>query len=530
VAFSQNCCCNPDTECGADTSPTGCNDEIALGWECERIVGTFAIIGDPLLLTVEAKFRGVPISDPLRLEITILDAATGLPSTIATLEGSDADGLLVVEATRQSRDILDRAGEPSGFQEVKSLAQVVVPAQTIPGDYLLEVVTSYNLYTRRETFPIHFEHPLNIDVISKPFVANGVDVAEQMARVYLGDPLADNEDKIAIEDGTVVKWTIEPGSNFSKSRPFFSRSDIVGTGIKSSTQDGIAREIFFGPGTDIEPFTCFNPETEPCTNFEWYVLSAEVEALGINKTGFGVILENAFVSPFDESGLNRIFLRPVVDGSPGFSSDIISSDGETESVWEVVGVPRTDGDVGDARSGAYFHDRITSLGGLVPDLPDGTVVTMYVNPYFGDAAFGTEATSDQRKGVLAAGKPEIKTDLTNGEFIEANFARATILNGKAEFRVRLNSVSIGDLLALPLETEIENIIYGTAPFWTPSPLVFSLTATTSLPVRGKTIAFFGGGSSFSGSTPPCWLSFEEPLGIAEGTSTVDESETGSQGP
>lgn len=327
----------------------------------------------------------------------------------------------------------------------------------------------------------------------------------------------------------MVTWSIEPGANFSKSRPFFSRSDIVGTGIKSSTQDGIAREIFFGPGTDIEPFEC-GPDAEPCTDFEWYVLSAEVEALGINKTGIGVILENAFVSPFDESGLNRVFLRPVVDSAPGFSSDVVPSDGAVESLWEVVAVPRTDGDIGDIRSGAYFHDSITSLGGLVPDLPDGTVVTLYVNPYFGDAAFGIAASSDQRKDILASGKPEVKTDLTNGEFIEANFARATILNGKAEFRIRLNAVSIGELLEQPLDEEIENIIYNTAPLWISTPLVFSLTATTSLPVRGKTIAFFGGGSSFSGSTPPCWLSFEEPLGSVEGSTPVDESDTGSQGP
>lgn len=529
VAFKQNCCCSPDDDCGVLTDPIGCADEIALGWECDEVVGTFAIIGEPLAFTIEAKFRGQPVIDPLRLAIRLLDANTENPSTIAKLEGSDEDGILVVEATQQARDILDRAGEPSGFQEVKSLSQVIVPSQTIPGDYLLEVVTELNLFSRRATFPVHFEHPLNIDVISKPFIANGVDVAEQMARVYLGDPLAENANKIPIEDGTVVKWSIEPGSTFSKSRPFFSRSDIVGTGIKSATQDGIAREIFLGPGTDIEPFEC-GAEEEPCTDFEWYVLSAEVEALGINKTGFGVILETAFVSPFNESGLNRIFLRPVAGGTPGFSRDVISSDGITESLWEVVAVPREDGSVGDTRSGAYFHDRITSIGGLVPDLPDGTVVSMYVSPYFGDASFGISATTDQRKTILAAGKPEMKTDLTNGQFIEANFARATILNGKAEFRIRLNAFAVGARLELPLEEEIENIIYGNPPLWIPRPLVFSLTATTSLPVRGKTIAFFGGGNDFSGSTPPCWLSFEEPLAPLGEVTAVDEADTGSQGP
>lgn len=523
TSWNQDCCCRLGEPCGTSNSP--CNDgDVSIGWKCEEIVGTFALIGDPISLEIEAKWKGSPIANPPRLEMTLLDAGTELPSDIARLDGADERGALVLTPDLQEKDILDRSGQPSGTTEVKSIARVTIPPQDVAGDYLLEVISTYRGYSRRQLFPVTFEHPLNVDVIPRPFVPNGIHVAEQMARVYLGDPTWEDRRKIPVSDGTVVRWSITPGDDFARTRPFFSRSELSGTGIKSETNNGIAREIFFGPGTDIEPFTCEAGDALPCFGYEWYVISATVNVLGVEKTGFGVILENPFLAPGEE-GLNRIFMRP----SGGFSRDTAPSDGETVSTWEVLGVAREDGTTSDQESGAFFHQQVTSLGGLVPDLPDGTVVTLYANPYFGDDNLGLQLTEDQREAIRDVGSIEIKTDLT-GDFIQSNYARATIKNGKAQFDIRLNALAIGASLGKPLESEVENVIYGDPPLWPETPLIYYLTCTASLPVRGKRLTFWGGGNNLSADTPPCWLGFNEPLGVSGGVTSVDEEDTGSQGP
>lgn len=518
--WNQNCCSEI-----SEPSNSPCNDgNVSIGWQCEEIIGTFSLIGGPISLEIEATWKGSPIANPPRLEITLLDAGTELPSSIARLEGADDNGALVLTPDLQEKDILDRSKQPSGATEVKSVARVTIPPQDVAGDYLLEVISTYRGYGRRQLFPVTFEHPLNVDVIPKPFVPNGTHVAEQMARVYLGDPTWEDRRKIPISDGTIVRWSITPGDDFARTRPFFSRSELSGTGIKSDTNNGIAREVFFGPGADIEPFACEGLGELPCFSYEWYVISATVNILGVEKTGYGVVLENPFLAPGEE-GLNRIFMRP----SGGFSRDTVPSDGETVSTWEVLGVAREDGTTSDQESGAFFHQQVTSLGGLVPDLPDGTVVTLYANPYFGDNNLGLQLTEDQREAIRDVGSIEIKTDLT-GDFIQSDYARARIKNGKAQFDIRLNALAIGAAPEKPLESEVENVIYGDPPLWPETPLIYYLTCTASLPVRGKRLTFWGGGNNLSSDTPPCWLGFDEPLGISGDATSVEEEDTGSQGP
>jgi hypothetical protein len=528
--WNEECCCEITADCGIASGSDMClaEDGQGIGWTCQELTGSFAIIGDGIPLTIEARWRGDPVGEPLPVTLRLLDAQTGQLSTNARIPGSNADGILSLTAEAQSRDILDRANEPSGFTETKTLAEIVVPPQQTPGDYLVEIIAEFRGYVRKVLFPIHYEHPLNVDVIPSPFIPNGVDIAEQMALVYLGDPTAPNNEKIPVEDGVLVNWSIIPGDKFTKTRPFFSRSDLPGTGIKSTTLGGMSREIFFGPGVDIESFEC--EQNNPCHPYEWYFLEAEVEHLGVKKTGRNIIRANPFVDASDEQGLNRIFLRPVIDGSPGFSTDSISSDGAQESTWEVLAVPREDGLISDTSKGAFFHQQITSLGGLVPDLPEGTVVSLRIDAFFGDPEFDITPSDEQRNLSFLAGKMEVKTDLTGGDFIQTDLARATIVGGKAEFKLRMNALAIGTPLEAPLETESENIIYGTRLTWPSAPLVFSLTASASLPVRGKTIAFFGGGRNLRTSTPSCFLSLEEPLGTVGESTTFPEEETGSQGP
>lgn len=509
TAWKQSCCCPAGDNCFKTSGdpvecPGGAQTSNGLGWVCEQVPGVYTILGGTFTFAVQATWKNLPITDPVNLEIRILDASTGLQSTVTTLPGASTDGILYTTTTLKAQEVTDRAGNPSGHSVNYNMATVTLPSQDVPGDYTIEVTARYNGYSRTATLPVHYEHPLNIDVISKEFIPNGVDIAEQQVRVYLGDPTWEPSKKVPVPDGTVVKWTLIPGGSFKKTRPFYSTESLGGTGIKSSTSGGIAKNVFFGPGVDIEEFNCTT--TEPCHDYEWYVVRAEVSAYGQTRIGYNVIYLNP--TQGSEQDMSRIFMRPVVNGGPGFSVDQIPCDGEAVSTWEVLGIPRNDGNVGDARSGAYFHQRVTAMGGLVPDLPDGTVVTIYVN------AYQNLVSASARDRLRNAGIPEIKTDLTNDQFVMANYAKATIIGGKATFEVRLNALANGKDIEQP-ETLPTNIVYGQQLPFNSTPIVFYMTAVASLTVRGRALTFWGGGRDLVYSAPPCWLSFTEPLGTRQ---------------
>jgi hypothetical protein len=505
TAWVQNCCCPGGESCFQATGdpvecPGGATTSNGLGWICEDVPGVYTILGGTFTFTIQATWKNLPITDPVNLELRILDASTGIQSTVTTLPGASADGVLYTATSFKAEEITDRAGNPSGYTTNFNKATVTLPSQNVPGDYVIEVTARYNGYSRTASLPVHYEHPLNIDIISKEFIPNGVDIAEQQARVYIGDPKWETSKKVPVPDGTLVKWTLIPGGSFKKTRPFYSTESLGGTGIKSVTNGGIAKNVFFGPGVDIEEFKCLT--TEPCHDYEWYVVKAEVSAYGQTKIGYNVIYLNP--TQGSERDMNRIFMRP----EGGFSTDTIPCDGENVSTWEILGIAREDGDVTDMESGAYFHERVTSMSGLVPDLPDGTIVTIYVNAY---AAIASASTRDRLRN---SGIPEIKTDLTNSQFVKANYAKATIIDGKATFQVRLNALANGNPIEQPEELPV-NMIYGQSLPYNSSPIVFYMTSVANLTVRGKTLTFWGGGRDLSYSAPPCWLSFTEPLGTRQ---------------
>ena len=288
---------------------------------------------------------------------------------------------------------------------------------------------------------------------------------------------------------------------------------IVGTGIKSATKGGTAKEVFFGPGSDIG-IVSDDPvlqsqydqkrEISSCiTEGELYVISATAKVSGMTATGYGLVRLTGQTESQDGKQLSRIFLRKV----DGFNTDTIYADGTEESEWEVVAKPENDGSTGSPASGAYFRERITALGGLVPSMDDGKIVTLSANVFSG---------TPEGQRIM------VSTNLTGTEG-RSGYAKARIENGVARFKLRLNSIVAGKVKEIPLAGESGsggNLIYGSTDSvsWESSALIYSLTVYTILEVNGKQVTFYGGGSSLFDHTPPCYLSFTEPLSLYRDTS------------
>ena len=109
----------------------------------------------------------------------------------------------------------------------------------------------------------------------------------------------------------------------------------------------------------------------------------------------------------------------------------------------------------------------------------------------------------------------IKTDLT-GSTGKTSRAKATVINGKAQFSIKGNFVTSGNILERPLDSEVSNSFYSTGEvLFRASSRVFAVSVYTTLEINGRPAIFSGGGGSISTDVPPAFLSFREPLLISD---------------
>ena len=460
--------------------------------------GVYALSGESFHATLTASYRGQALDDNVTLAVRVLDADTNLPSNTVGLPET-VNGVALLRVSPISDEEIDRSGQPTGTVVTKSSIDISLPPQDIPGNYIVEVTGTYKGYAKTVTLPVSFAPSLNIDIEAKGFAPNGVDVAEQTAFVYFGSPVGPAENKVPVPESTVTDWSIRlvGGDASGKARPFYSLDNVPGSGVKAFTRSGVARNVFFGPGSEVETAEGLAAK---CTDGEMWVVTCTAKSNGMTATASAAIELLPFEPP---ANLDRIFLRTVT-GS-GIAQEEIFSDGLTESVFEVVAKPEDDGDVTDMKSGKFFRQGILGLGGRVPSLGDGTdgkpaaVVTLY-------------ATGFAMGNPLLVSNLQIKTNMTKGLWVKQR-ANATVENGAATFYIRNNAKVYGETKQPPLGSEAGNLIYPADLItWIASPTIVSLTCFTVVDVNGQGTVFAGGGHSIDGSTPPAFISFKEPLG------------------
>jgi len=455
-------------------------------YSIDSFPGVYILSGNPFFSILGATYRGVVLTSPLDVHVELRDADTGNLTSLIKLPSTNT-AQADLQITIITDESLDRSGAPTGDLVSESSLPLTLPPSNVPGDLIMSVVGTYSGYTRTVTLPIHYEPVLNIDLNLAAFQPDGVDKTEQSAFVYLAPFDAAEKDKIPVADFTVTDWSIRalcknpPASVPIQLQP---PGDVAGLGVKAYTRGGLANQVFWGPGEDVNDDLL-------------YEISVKVQYQGMKVTGYGIVR----LGPVTTYGVNRILLR-TSPASNGFFTDTIYSDGTDSSTWEVLAVPQDE--VGGIESGQYFVNAIISNSGTVPTngLEIGRIVTITAN------IVGNMQGADVLNNI------RIKTNMT-GTSGKARTAKAKVQDvsgvGKALFEISVNS-QVPWLEQTISEAELKtNIFYGTQ-FSPPQTAIYIvLTAYTSLEVNGNAVSYFGGGSDEVMSSPPCFIGLIEPL-------------------
>jgi hypothetical protein len=487
---------NPEQTVNRVSFLGACNEDASPEIKTEQFPGVYVRTGEPFRVTLTASFRGEALETDINLSVRILDKETGDPSSLVRLPETNAAGVALFPTQFTTDEVVDRTGIPTGDTKDVTTVDIEIPPQSVPGDYILEVSGEYQGYVRTTKLEFHFESSLNVDVDAIIPPTDGVSKAEQKAFVYFGDPTWPTEQKAPVPDQTITEWSLVLlGGNPKSSRPFFSTDGVPGVGVKAATKSGIAKNVFFGPVSEVEA-----PTLPTCTDGEMYALVVKAKAGGLTGTGYA-LLE---LTPFEPFDMNRLFVRLAADQPTGnysgrLTGDLRFADGEDTSRWEVVAKPELDGDISDENSGKYMVDKIVNppISGLVPSLPDGAIVTGYLRV---------------KSGSVRTRNISLVTNLT-GPKGTTGFAKARVDGGRAVFDVKLNAKVVGEFDDPPLTGEApSNPVYNSDSIvWQKSPLVLSLTVFTVVEVNGKPVVFSGGGSKIDFHTPPAFISYQEPL-------------------
>jgi len=461
-------------------------------YKIDSFPGVYVNSGKGFNALIEASYRGEALGDALNVTVSLLDKKTGLPTKLLQIPQAVDTTTTVLQTEDVTDEVLDRSGEPTGVDATRSLLPFNLPPSAVAGDFILQATATFNGYEKTVEQEIHYEPILNIDLNLNAFNADNVDRTEQSAYVYMAPFEFEQSQKVPVSDFTVTDWSIRPLCKNGKKFELQSEDTVPGLGVKSYTRGGLAQSVFWGPGeVDDEQF---------------YEVHVKAQVGGMTGEGFGMLRLGVPVS----ARANKIFLRNA-DGN--FSLDTIFSDGEDITTWEVVARPEDDegSGPGDTSSGQSFRNAVVLKGGNVPSLDDGRIITLRVQVNDDTDPINNGLANGELTSIISSVR--IKTNLT-GTSGKAGSAKAKIVNGKATFQILVNARVPEKEETISQEELEDNLFYSLygIQFQKPqSGVSLTLTAYTSVEINGRSISFFGGGSSLTAAAPPCFVELTEPL-------------------
>ena len=224
--------------------------------ETEVFDGGYINATEPYVVRCEVMYKGEGLP-------------AGTPVTVSLFSHRDSDDpeflsvkssiTSITEGTYLTQNVfegqLDYLGNPTGDLVSKSVVEVSIQHPSEPDWVDIYVSLDYLGFLVDGVHSARFVGTLFLTAdISYPN-DNGIDISEQFATAWMRHPdfPKDPSRAISVPDGTLIKWELIKGQ-FGKERPFYSTEELPNavSGVYSTTRDGVARDVFFGPVGNIE--------------------------------------------------------------------------------------------------------------------------------------------------------------------------------------------------------------------------------------------------------------------------------------
>ncbi|MFA5598979.1 MAG: kelch repeat-containing protein [Phenylobacterium sp.] len=223
--------------------------------------GSYILSSTPFIVRCMATYKGKPLTGTVSINARIYDTIMDLSDPSVGVQIGDESKTVTINNDEYyfSKLLIDDVDADGNLLETTtevSVVDLIVPCPETPQNVVLFAKIVFNGLAFIKDMSIVFDNVLQIDVTPSLPVANGIDVAEQIASVYMVNP--DNPDDKSLRtypaDGSIVSWELIPIAH-SYNRLLYSDEDIntsnIG-GIYSLTTDGIAKKVFFGPYKDVQ--------------------------------------------------------------------------------------------------------------------------------------------------------------------------------------------------------------------------------------------------------------------------------------
>ena len=476
--------------------------------------GGFCKATQPYVVRVEVQYKGGALPDGYPVNVSLFRSGTGqtIKTTRTTIREGDYPTRVVVE------DVIVN-GQPTGATITKSVVDIPLFHPRLPDVVDVYVTVNYQGFLSDSVHTILFRDSLFIELQSNKPAANGIDVGEQFANVWQLDP--DNPSvEIPAPDGTVIKWTLAG----DKPRPFYSTEALPNqvTGVYSMTRSGVARNVFFGPISNIESHWA-SQDNESCCIGEDYIIQATVTldeetASDAYKWAYRCDDRQVFTSNV------RLLMDTIetVGTSKAGVHAISWADGEHLIKFSIAKNPAI-ASVDDVPYAQCFRDCIETLdGGQYYPLAHGHLVTV-TGP--AEILWNVTFEEDPYTGALVPTSYDIEfPEMDADGFLKTSAtAKIPITDDVTDFYMRLNA-RIGSADPIPqecvemqqgLSCEFNPVCSGGSCPSSPQRKydnVTPISAHTSMIVGNKAVTIYGGGD-YKNGIPPVYIGWKEPLHV-----------------
>ena len=186
-----------------------------------------------------------------------------------------------IRANNQTIEVFDEDGNVIQQKKV-SIVDIPLYAPDSTHAVQLYVKGSQGGFTSVKNMYILFQSILNLDITVDSPLPDGFSVAEQFANAWIVDPddPTDANKATVPSDGTIVSWNILKRDR-AIDRPFYSLEEVSPEthidGVFSIIRSGTARNVFFGPATDVD------------YPFEQYEINATITYDGLTRKARGFV-------------------------------------------------------------------------------------------------------------------------------------------------------------------------------------------------------------------------------------------------